>query len=793
MALKDLRLRLVLDVIDKALAPIKRIGAGSQAMGEKLREARDELKKLRLQDSAIGSFRAMGNEFKASSAKAQVLRARLAELRATTPATTEEAKKLAKEVGNTERQLKRAAAAVDEKQRKLEGLRERMKTVGVKNLAQDEATLASRMAAANQQIEEQQTRLEKLAKLRQRHAKQMMQVGMVGGAGVAAMAAGRRGMDAALKPVGSYMAHEDAMLGIARQVEGARDAQGKLTAIYRAAEKDVRDLSLEVPLPTTAIAEMMTAAARMEVPTDQLRDQVKLAAEMAIAFDAVPDEIAESMGKVAKNFKIPLTQMRSLGDAINYLDDNAISKGADIIDFLNRTSGVVSTVAMSAPQAAALGSTLLTLGERTEAAGTAANAIVQKFAAATKGTKKFQSAVKEIGLSSAALQKGMSTDATDTLITVIEAIRKLPKDKRIGVMVELVGMEHSDTLAKLVDKPEELKRQLKLATGGAGDGSMGREAAARNNTLSAKKQIAENRGFNLSSVLGESLRPTLEEVNKSLSPVVDKVTKWAAENPKLTGGILAAVLGVSALALGAGALGIAFASIAGPILLAKLMFATLGMSAMGAFVAMLPVLLAVGLLAAAAYLVWSNWDGIIGGLKALWEDFADGIRDKVESIGGYAVRFGQFGMDMMKGLASGIWNGLAWVGDAINGVASSTVSWFKEKLGIHSPSRVFMALGQNIPEGAALGIQRGSSLLRGAALAMATVPLTAAAGMGGGPLMASGAGGGASVGGGSYQITINAPAGADPQAIARAVSAELDRREGRQRRAVLSQMADIDG
>ena len=50
-----------------------------------------------------------------------------------------------------------------------------------------------------------------------------------------------------------------------------------------------------------------------------------------------------------------------------------------------------------------------------------------------------------------------------------------------------------------------------------------------------------------------------------------------------------------------------------------------------------------------------------------------------------------------------------------------------------------------------------------------------------------------SVGGSSYQITINAPAGADPQAIARAVSAELDRREGRQRRAVLSQMADIDG
>ena len=82
---------------------------------------------------------------------------------------------------------------------------------------------------------------------------------------------------------------------------------------------------------------------------------------------------------------------------------------------------------------------------------------------------------------------------------------------------------------------------------------------------------------------------------------------------------------------------------------------------------------------------------------------------------------------------------------------------------------------------------------RGAALAPALAAGLPALFLGGAPLMAAGAGGGASVGGSSYQITINAPAGADPQAIARAVSAELDRREGRQRRAVLSQMADIDG
>jgi hypothetical protein len=130
--------------------------------------------------------------------------------------------------------------------------------------------------------------------------------------------------------------------------------------------RQVHQLGREIPLATTEIADMVTAGARMEVPTEQLAAYTCTAAMMAIAFDAVPAHIAEQMGKVGKNFRIPLTDIGALADSINYLDDNAISKGDEIIDVLNRISGVVSTVAMSAKDAAALSSTLLTLGERPE-------------------------------------------------------------------------------------------------------------------------------------------------------------------------------------------------------------------------------------------------------------------------------------------------------------------------------------------------------------------------------------------------------------------------------------------
>jgi len=66
--------------------------------------------------------------------------------------------------------------------------------------------------------------------------------------------------------------------------------------------------------------------------------------------------------------------------------------------------------------------------------------------------------------------------------------------------------------------------------------------------------------------------------------------------------------------------------------------------------------------------------------------------------------FKETGKMMMQGMVDGIKNMSGAIGSAISNVASSTVGWFKDKLGIKSPSRVFMGLGGMVGEGAALGI-----------------------------------------------------------------------------------------
>ncbi|RYH63780.1 MAG: phage tail tape measure protein [Alcaligenaceae bacterium] len=429
--------------------------------------------------------------------------------------------------------------------------------------------------------------------------------------------------------------------------------------------------------------------------------------------------------------------------------------------------------------------------------------------------------MEEIGMTTEAIQSGMAKDAAGTLLKVAEAIRALPQEKRIGVMAELVGMEHSDTLAKLVDKPDELQRQMALANSAQAKGSMSREAAARNATLSAQMVMFNNRVFNAMSTAGESLKDTIISVLQTVNPLLERFTAWMKANPGIVGGVLKVVVGLGLLSVTLGAvliavgllmvkgmllrlllgrLFLAFSGIGGAVARMGpwLLRAAQWLGAWGATLATyMPAMLRfgmvllriatgpVGLLALAATMLYSRWADVVGGLKLLMQDIGAAVLAAAQYVWGLGAQFFEAGAAIVQGMANGITSRISAVRDAISMAAGDAVDLFKEKLGIHSPSRVFMQLGSYVGEGAALGIQNGAGLVRQAALGMATASMVPMAAMG--APAAPGA-----TAGSSYQITINAAPGMDGQDIARAVSAELDRRERDKDSRRYSRLSDID-
>lgn len=452
----------------------------------------------------------------------------------------------------------------------------------------------------------------------------------------------------AATPIVMAAKFETAMLGVAKQVAGARDESGKLTAVYHDMAKSVQQLGREIPLATNELADMVAAGARMGVAKDQLIGFTRTAAMMADAFELPAGELADNMGKIAGLFKIPIPAIGQLADSINYLDDNAISKGSDIIDFLTRTGGAAGSVKIGAKDVAALGSTLLTLGERSETASTATNALFSKLAAAEKGAKKFRSAMGELGLSLSGVQKGMQSDATGTILKVLDAVNKLPKDKQIGVLTELIDLEHSDTLAKLANNTEEFRKQLEMANSAAAKGSMGREFAARLQTTNAQMQLMKNRTQEVAVNLGTVLLPAVNSVFGAIAPVVESMADFARENPKVTQAIVGTVVALTSLRVATLAASYAFTFFKGGALqmvgvVTKMRTAfLLAAPAMTSVVAAIravslalvtnPIGAVVAGIALAGLMIYRHWDGVKAFLVGTFEGVMTGLQPLVDSF-----------------------------------------------------------------------------------------------------------------------------------------------------------------
>ena len=148
-----------------------------------------------------------------------------------------------------------------------------------------------------------------------------------------------------------------------------------------------------------------------------------------------------------------------------------------------------------------------------------------------------------------------------------------------------------------------------------------------------------------------------------------------------------------------------------------------------------PIGLVITAVAAAAYLIYRNWGAVSGWFKQRWADIQEAFNGGIAGTGKLLInwspagllykafaaalkylgvdlpaKFTDFGGHLVDGLINGIKNKWESLKSSVTGMGDSISGWFSEKLGIHSPSRVFMGFGDNIAQGAAIGLQRTTPL-----------------------------------------------------------------------------------
>jgi len=790
---RDLRLRVLFEALDKVTKPLREISGSSTKASKDLRDTQARLQALNRTQGDVSAFRKLKQEVGGTERALKEAQARVAALGRELQSTSAPTKKLKTEFERAKRTAASLKAEHQEQALQLQRLRERLATAGVpaNRLAEHERRLRQEVSRTNTELEDQTRRLDAAAIRSQRLSAGREAFGKVQGvagqtalAGAASLGAG---MAAAAPIVGATreaMTFESAMADVRKVVDFPTPAA------FEAMSNDVLELSTRIPMAAEGLAQIVAAAGRAGFPRKELLRFAEDAAKMGVAFDTTAEDAGEMMAKWRTAFGLSQKGVVDLADQINALTNTYGGNVKAVTDMVTRIGPLGKVAGLAAPQIAAIAQLMNKTGVEAEVGATGIKNMMLRLTQGAAATKSQKQAFKALGLDAKAVARSMQKDASGTILNVMERISKLSGDEQASILTQLFGSESVAAIAPLLTNLDQLKKNLALV-GDASQyaGSMEKEYLTRIATTEGAVGLARNAFSALNITLGKQLLPTVVDFAKRGGEMLNRLRSWAKENPRLVKGILWIAGVLSGVLVGFGGLALAITALLAPFAALAFIAGVFNVTMLPMIGIVLAVVAGIAALSAAGLYLYNNWDRFAAWWIDLWDSIAQAFNIALSTLSGLWGRFKEIGANLLDGLITGITGRLTALKDTVLGVAASVRDWFKEALGIRSPSRVFMGLGGHVMAGLDEGLNRGaeaplnrirdlsSQLSRALAVGITAPALLAPSPATAGPAsVAASAATGALPSGNTYNITIHVN-GSNPADVERAVRNAIDRIE----------------
>lgn len=723
-----------------------------------------------------------------------------------------------------------------------------------KGLAQHERDLRAEIRRTNAELDERKAKLDAMSRHQSRVAKaragfdrSQELAGNLAGAGAGATAAGAAllvPLYAANKTAGDY---EATLTTVAQKANLNRQAAaalgGELTKVGQATN--------QLPADVVAATDALTG---LGAELDQAKVMIPDIAKASTAYQTSMEDMGRATYSAIDTLNVPAKETTRVLDIMALAGKKGAFEVQDMAQYFPSLTAAAAGLGQQgvgavADLAAALQITRKGAGDSAEAATNLGN-LLQKISSplTVKNFKKFGIDLeKEL---KAAAKRGESPIETITNLTKKATGGDMSK---LGYLFEDAQVQKALRPLMSNLKEYQDIRAAALGANGTVAADFTERLRDQNEAAKAAEINVRALGLTVGAQLAPTVKAVADIIGKAAGAVTSwaqKNPELAGNLAKIAGivGVVLVLVGGAALAfaaiLGPFALaGLAFAQALPVLGLLGGAFIAVGEAvvAAGAFIMANPIILIVAAIAIAAFLLIKNWSkvsaffvGLWDGIKAmfagvvawframaptfgkmllvgllgplgliivnwskiapffsgLWERVKGYTSAAVEWFQGLGARFREFGSHLISGLITGIVGRLGELKSTVVGVASKAAAWFKERLGIHSPSRVFAGFGGDTMAGLAQGLQRGQrepldvvvDTAAGLARTMAATARRSPVGMLAGGLAVAAIGAPAAVAGAapapaSYTINVYPAPGMDEAALARLVARAIEDHE----------------
>ncbi len=241
MSDNNLRLQVILNAVDKLTRPFRAAQASSKELAGAIRNSRDALKQLNQAGNSLEKFRKLQADNKKLGDRLNYARQKANLLSSELEAMEQPSQRHLVALGRQTLAVQRLEEQQKYLQKQTALVRAELYRAGIS--AKDDAGATARLAREtsryNQELSKQEARLKRLGEAQRRmnaarasYARSLEVRDRIAGAGATTTAAGLAMGAPVMAAVKSYTSMEDAMKGVAKQVNGLRDDNGNRTARF---------------------------------------------------------------------------------------------------------------------------------------------------------------------------------------------------------------------------------------------------------------------------------------------------------------------------------------------------------------------------------------------------------------------------------------------------------------------------------------------------------------------------------------------------------------------------------
>ena len=843
-----LQLQVILSALDKATGPLKRIQGGSIGAAKALKETRDRLKDLNTQQKDVSAWRTQRAAAEQTEQALGAARDKVKQLSRDIAASGAPTRQMSRDFKAAVREANALKQAHGNQQTQLQGLRNKLNAAGIstRNLGAGERDLRAKIAATNSALQQQENRLKRittqqkrLAAAKSQYEKTQGLAGSMAGTGAAGLATGSGILYGGAKLMAPGLEFDASMSKVQALTKQDKGSEG-----LNALRDQARQLGASTQFTAGQAADAQGFLAMAGFKLQAIMAAMPGMLDLAKAGDTDLAQTADIASNILSGLGMQAKDMGKLGDVLTATFGNSNTTLEMLGETMKYAAPIAKTYAVDLETVSAMAGKLGDAGIQGSMGGTALAAIMNRLAAPPKAAAK---ALDALGISTADAA-GNLRPMPDILKEVYEQTKNLGTATRGGFLKAIAGDEAVKGMSYLVDQAGSGALQSFIADLKTAEGTAARVSKVMADNLKGDLSALGSAWEDLGIQMQDQQNGPMRELTQSLTSVIGGVKGWIAENPELAGQIVKTAAGLGILMATMGGITLALASILGPFAMVRYAMALFsikgaglagtlfnlgktalpmvatGLRILGVAAMANPILAIITGIALGAALIYANWDTVGPYFLGLWAEIKAGFAGGLGGIAALIVNFspaglfyrafagvmGYFGIELpakftefgsmiMQGLVNGIANAAGAVKAAVVGAADSSINYFKEKLGIHSPSRVFAELGGFTMAGLANGLSGGEGdvlkQIAGTANRLASSGADMLSGKGitfdsRPPISASS--GGMVIQGDTNQFTIHATPGTDTAGLQRMINQMLDERERNKAARIRSRLGDLE-